>query len=238
MLLAGSKESDISSTQDLISSMHDRYKRKFNKSISFIQINTHFQEDGTKKISTSLEAYHFPGQARVDESVKHGEDGVIYKNDTAYVFEHGELVKKEFWIHNILLLTGDIYFLGVDKTLDKLKKLEYDLTVFRKDKWEGRDVYVVGGKEGDLTSPQFWIDAENLYVVRNIHYSHKTGELEDQHFFEHEIVGHSWVEDEVHIYVKNKLVRKERYAEVKADNAKVVPKVFVPEEWGNYHWHD
>jgi hypothetical protein len=65
-----------------------------------------------------------------------------------------------------MILGFDMYRLPQADVLEKLKGLKFDLTIFREDTWQGRPVYVVGAKAGDLHSPQFWIDQKNLYFVR------------------------------------------------------------------------
>lgn len=228
----------IIDSKSLIDQMHARYHGKFNKNITFVQIETTYDENGKPHIKTSYEAFHFPGKLRIDYGAKHSIDGVIYRDDTVYHFKEGKLYKKDLGVNTSLLLSGDIYFLSVHESMERLSKMGYDTQKFREDTYEGKKVYVVGAdKSDDLTSKQFWIDAEDLYLVRNIYPGADGTTIEDNRFVEHEIVGKSWVESEVHIYVNNRLVRKEKYAEVKADNDKLDQHIFDHQKWGSVHWH-
>ena len=232
------KDVKITNTEELLSQMFSRYHGNFNHNITFVQINTNYKEDGSTFISSAFEAFHFPGKARIDNGLRHSVDGVVYKDDTAYHFKEGKLTHKEFYINNILLLCGDLYFLHAQKSLDKLKSLGYDVTKFREDEIMGRQCYVIGADKGDVKSPQFWVDKEFLYLLRNIYKSYESGELEDSQYTEHEIVGKSWVEGEVMVYdMKGRKIRKERYAEVSANNHNLDQKVFDPFHWGKVHWH-
>jgi hypothetical protein len=228
--------SQINSTESLVKEMHKKYTGKFNRDITFIQMNTHYLDDGKIELSTCYEAFHFPGKYRIDIGYVPNVDGVIHHNDSVYYFKDGKLVKKQYELNDVLLLTGDIYFIDPQETLVKLKKLGYDITQFREDKWDDRPVYVVGAKKGDEKSPQFWIDKENLYLVRNINVSKETGLLEDAHYVEHEIVGNVWVENKVKVYSNGKLLRMEKYAEVEP-NKGLHNDLFNPSKWGAIHWH-
>jgi cyclase len=48
----------------------------------------------------------------------------------------------------------------------RLKRLGFDLATVHDDSWEGRPVYVVGARAGDLRTRQFWVDKERLVFVR------------------------------------------------------------------------
>jgi len=44
----------------------------------------------------------------------------------------------------------------VADAIEKLKGLKFDLSIEREETWQGRPVYVVGARAGDLHSAQFW----------------------------------------------------------------------------------
>jgi hypothetical protein len=49
-----------------------------------------------------------------------------------------------------------------------LDSLHVDTDIIRSDDWEGTPVYVVGAKAGDTISNQFWVDKDNLRLLRFI----------------------------------------------------------------------
>lgn len=236
LLLPGSD--DVKDSRSLIKYMHDKYAGKFNKNITFIQIDTEILPDGKKgKVTSSYEAFHFPGKFRVDHGPTHSQEGIIVSNDTVYDFEGGVVIAKVPGIYDVLTLYGDIYFYPLDEAVKKIEKLGYNLSEFRTDTWKGKECFVVGAKKGDDTSPQFWIEKDEMYLVRNINVSKESGKLEDSQYLEHQKVENAWVESMVDVYVGGKLIRKEKIAEAKA-NSKLDMKIFDVKHLGNVHWHD
>jgi len=229
---------EIKDSKSLIKVMHERYSGKFNKNITFIQIDTEINPDGSRgKVTSSYEAFHFPGKFRADHGPTHSQEGIIVSNDTVYDFEGGQIVGKVPGIYDVLTLYGDIYFYALDEAMVKIHKLGYDMTKFRSDTWKGKDVFVIGADKGDVTSPQFWIEKEELYLVRNINISKESGKLEDNQYLEHQKVENAWVESKVDIYSGGKLIRQEKIAEAKA-NKQLDMKIFDVKHLGNVHWHD
>ncbi|MDX2197175.1 MAG: hypothetical protein NW207_12240 [Cytophagales bacterium] len=225
----------INNTQSLISAMHKKYNGNFNANITFIQVNTYFLPDGKTHGTISYEAFHYPGKFRVDHGVKHSQDGFIVRNDTVYNFKSGSITQKAPDVYDLLMLTGDIYFLEPNESIIKIGNMGYDMVKFHEDVWNSKPVYVVGAEKGDLKSPQFWIDKEELYLVRNINFNKEENRLEDQHFKEHAKVMKAWVEERVEVFVDGKLVKREHYAEVKADN-NLNMDIFDPYKLGKIHW--
>lgn len=238
VLASYSINAQIKNSENLVREMHKKYAGNFNANITFIQLNQDFDSTGKGgKHNMSFEAFHYPGKFRNDFGVTPGKDGYIITNDTMYIFENGKFKSKKYCIFDVGLLTGDIYFMRVDDAIEKLKKLNYNLTEFREDIWKERPVYVVGAKKGDEKSPQFWIDKQELYVVRNIAISAEDGQLEDQHYCEHAKVESAWVEERVEIFMNGKKAKKEHYAEVKANN-ELDLNIFNPRLFTKLHWRN
>lgn len=227
----------ITSTEALVKAMYERYHNNYNKSITFIQKNIDYKENGEKVVSVMYEAHHYPGKYRVDYGFIPNRSGYIYGNDSLYHFENGTLTNTYAGEHDIILLTGDIFYIKPEKALEKLKKSGFDITKFRLDTLEGKKMYVVGTlSKTDTISPQFWIDTENLYLARYIKKNELTSQIEDHHFIEHQKIGDAWIEDRVLIYVKGKIIREELYTEVRPNN-ELEPTLFNPKYWGKVHWH-
>ena len=234
-LLSASNPS-IHSTEALVTAMHERYHNNCNKNITFIQKNIEYKENGQKEVSVMYEAHHYPGHYRIDYGYVPNKDGYIFSNDSLYHFKDGKLVDTHSGEHDIILLTGDIFYIKPEKTIDKLQQSGFNTAYFRTDTLEGKKVYVVGSAhKKDTLSTQFWIDMENLYLVRHIK-RNEAGTVEDSRFVEHEKVGDSWVEDRVIIYAHGRKIREEIYTEVKPNNT-LEPDLFNPKYWGKLHWH-
>lgn len=226
----------IGSAEELIRKMHKKYHNNFNANITFIQLNQDIDETGKITHSMSFEAFHYPGKFRNDYGPTPKKDGYIVSNDVLFEYKDGKVVNERPCLMDVGLLTGDIYFMPVDKAIEECKKHGYNLANFREDVFLNKPVYVVGANnKSDEKSPQFWIDAEELYVVRDINFSEEDNLLEDVHYLEHAKVENAWVEERVEIFVNGKLVKKEHYAEVKANN-ELNLEIFNPKNFGNLHW--
>jgi len=223
----------ITSTRDLLKEMHNRYKGKFYKHITFVQVNKIFRADTLSETSVWYEAFEYPGKLRVDYGPTVGVNGHIFLSDSVFYFKDGVLDKSEKKINESMLLSGDIYCLPIPEIMSKLNILGYDTIKFREDKWMGKSAYVIGANVGDDTTRQFWIDKQFMYLVR--HVINEAGQVQEIHFSEHQAKGKFYIEDEVKILENGKTVKTERYAEVNPDII-LLPAIFDPKQWGKVHW--
>lgn len=231
--ILNSEAQQVTSTESLLKEMHARYNGKFYKHITFVQLNKFFKDGVQTESSVWYEAFEYPGKLRVDYGPTVGKDGFISINDSLYFFKAGKLDHKEKKINETMLLQGDIYCIPIPTVIEKLKSLGYDISKFREDTWNNKPVYVIGADKGDITSRQFWIDKDFLYMVRQIF--SENGSIQEVHFTEHAAKGKFYIEDEVRIMENGKVVRTERYAEVNHD-INLHDAIFDPKEWGKKHW--
>src|SRR6185436_11307896 len=217
-LAAVAQASTIKTSEDLIAAMRKKYAKSWYKTTTFKQVTTDYAKDGTKKAAVWYEAISMPGRLRIDfDPVKDG-NGILFANDNIYTFKDGKLENSRPLIHPLVLLAFDVYFLQVDQTIAKLKQLKFDLSVLREDTWQGRPVYVVGAKAGDLHSPQFWIDKQRLYFVRMFRPVGKDGALTSEiQFNKYERLGGGWMAPEVIFMIDGKTTTIESYSEMKAN---------------------
>ncbi|HEX8651253.1 MAG TPA: hypothetical protein VF708_10465 [Pyrinomonadaceae bacterium] len=236
---SASAASKIKTSEDLIREMHDRYAKSWYKTLTFVQKTTNWEKDGTSRSEIWYEAASLPGKLRIDfEPVKDG-NGILFADDTLYVFKGGKLDKSQPLVHPLMVLGFDVYALPVETTLAKLKGLKFDLSLMHEDTWQGRPAYVVGAKQSDVRSPQFWIDKEHLYFVRMIRPAGKDGaSVQETQFNKYERAGGGWVAPEVVFLLDGKRVTLEEYTEIRAD-VKLDSKFFDPQGWNQTpHWRD
>lgn len=67
------------------------------------------------------------------------------------------------YIHDLLLVGFDVYFLNPTTSSKILDYLVNYLKLVRQEEFEGRKVFVVGAEKQDTISKQFWIDKERFY---------------------------------------------------------------------------
>jgi len=228
----------ISNTNELISAMQKKYGQSWYKTATFVQETTNFQPDGTSKVETWYEAMSVPGSLRIDFTPTSEGSGILFTDSKIYVFKKGNIESTRPFAHPLLILGFDIYRSPATEVIMKLQALKFDLSQFREDTWQGRPVYVVGAKAGDLHSPQFWIDQENLYFVRMLRPAGKDGtQTQETQFNKYQKLGGGWIAPEVIFMLDGKVVTTEKYSDIRGD-VKLDPKLFDPYSWTAVHWKE
>jgi outer membrane lipoprotein-sorting protein len=228
--------SKIKTSEDLIREMHDRYAKSWYKTLTFVQKTTHYEKDGTSKSEIWYEAASLPGKLRIDFDPVSSGNGILFADDQIHQLKDGKLEQSHPLVHPLMVLGFDVYALPAQTTIDKLKSLKFDLSIMREDTWQGRPVYVVGAKQGDARSPQFWIDKERLYFVRMIKPGGKDGStIQETQFNKYERAGGGWVAPEVVFLINGQRVTLEEYTEIRAD-VKLDSRLFDPQQWSATHW--
>jgi len=228
----------VSNTNELIAAMQKKYGKSWYKTATFVQETTNFQPDGTSKVETWYEAMTVPGQLRIDFTPTTAGNGILFTDGKIFVFKDGKVDTTRAFDHPLLILGFDIYRAPATEVTAKLQALKFDLSQFREDTWQGRPVYVVGAKAGDLHSPQFWIDQENLYFVRMLRPAGKDGtQTSETQFNKYQKLGGGWIAPEVIFTVDGKVVTTEKYSDMRAD-VKLDPKLFDPQFWTTVHWKE
>lgn len=238
MTTAAAQAGKIKTSEDLIREMQKKYAKSWYKTLTFVQKTTEYHEDGTSKASTWYESFSAPGKLRIDfDPIKDG-NGILFANYNLYSFKDGKQVNSRPFVHPLLLLGFDVYFLPVEETITKLKDLKFDLSEFHEDTWQGQPVYVVGAKAGDLQSRQFWVDKKNLYFVRLLEPTMRDKTITQETQFNKyvRVKGGGWCAAEVIFMVKGKPVVTEEYSDIRGGVA-LDEKLFDPQHWQDAkHW--
>jgi outer membrane lipoprotein-sorting protein len=227
----------ITNTPELITAMQKKYAGKWYKTATFVQKTVEYDKEGKSKTSIWYEAFAAPGQLRIDfEPIKDG-NGILFANNHLYSFKDGKLERSQAFVHPLLLLGFDVYFLPPEQTIASLKEMKFDLSVLHEDSWQGRPVYVVGAKEGDLHAPQFWIDQERLYFVRMLRPAGAGGTATSEtQFNKYQRLAGGWIETEVIFMVNGKVATTEEYSDIRG-NVPLDKNLFDPQQWTTAtHW--
>ena len=236
LILPATSFAKISSTNELIAAMQEKYGKSWYKTATFVQETTNIQPDGTSKVETWYEAMSVPGRLRIDFTPTTEGNGILFTDGKIFVFKNGKVENTRPFDHPLLILGFDIYRLPASEVTAKLQALKFDLSQFREDTWQGKPVYVVGAKAGDLHSPQFWIDQKNLYFVRMLRPAGKDGtQTQETQFNKYQKLGGGWIAPEVIFMVDGKVVTTEKYSEIRGD-VELDPKLFNPQFWTTMHW--
>ncbi len=233
-----SQAATITTTEQLIQAMQSKYAKSWYKTATFVQKTTTVQADGTKNVETWFEAMSLPGSLRIDFTPTKDGNGILFTNGQVYSFKNGKVDSNRPFVHPLMVLGFDVYGLPQADVIEKLKGLKFDLAVFREDTWQGRPVYVVGAKTGDLHSPQFWIDKQNLYFVRMIRPAGRDGaQTQETQFNKYQKLGGGWMSPEVIFMVDGKVTTTEEYSDLRA-NVTLPDKLFDPESFATVHWRE
>jgi len=228
----------ITTAEDLVQAMQKKYAKSWYKTATFVQKTTNVDKDGNKKVETWYEAMSLPGSLRIDFTPTKDDNGILFTNSQIYVFKNGKVDSNRPYVHPLMILGFDIYRLPQTDVIEKLKGLKFDLSIFREDTWQGRPVYVVGAKAGDLHSPQFGMDKKKLYFVRMIRPGERDGaQTQETQFNKYQKLGGGWMSPEVIFSVDGKVVTTEEYSELRAD-VPLDPKLFDPQYFATVHWRE
>lgn len=228
----------IKTPEDLVRAMQKKYANTWYKTATFVQKTTNYDKDGTAKVSTWYEALSVPGSLRIDFTPVKDGNGILFTDSKIYSFKDGKVENSRPFVHPLMILGFDIYRLPQSDVMEKLKGLKFDLSILREDTWQGRPVYIVGAKQGDLHSPQFWIDQKNLYFVRMIRPAGKDGtQTQETQFNKYQKLGGGWMSPEVIFMVDGKTVTTEEYSDMRADITLDV-RLFDPQYWTSVHWKE
>ena len=228
----------ITSTEQLVQAMQKKYAKSWYRTATFVQKTTNIDKDGNKKVEIWFEALSVPGSLRIDFTPTKDGNGILFTNGQIYVFKNGKIDTNRPFVHPLMILGFDIYRLSQTDAIEKLKGLKFDLSILREDTWQGRPVYVVGAKQGDLHSPQFWIDRKNLYFVRMIRPAGKDGvQTQETQFNKYMKLGGGWMSPEVIFSVDGKVVTTEEYSDLRA-NVQLPERLFDPNSFATVHWKE
>ena len=223
---------DIKNGEELIAAMHNRYAGKWYKTLTFVQKTTFYKPDGsTSRVETWYEAISLPGTLRIDIDPLEKGNGILFTGGKVHSFRDGKLAGGRPFVHPLMVLGFDVYGQPVTTTIEQVKGIGIDLATIHEAKWQGRDVYVVGAKQGDLTVPQVWVDKKNLYFVRLFELVGKDKKnVQEVQFNNYEKVKGGWVAPEVIFNVDGKRTILEEYTDIQA-NVDLNADLWNPEKW-------
>jgi hypothetical protein len=231
ILIVGCFASDIKSGDELVAAMHKKYSTKWYKTLTFVQKTITHKPDGTSTSETWYEALSAPGKLRIDIEPLDKHEGILFTDGKIYSFRDGKLANSRPFVHPLLVLGFDAYVQSPDTTIAQLKGLGLDLSVFHEDTWEGKPAYVVGAKQGDLTTPQFWVTKKDLLFVRLIQAAGRDKKVvQETQFNKYVKAKGGWVAAEVKFFADGKLVTSEEYTDIQA-GMPLDTNLWNPESW-------
>ena len=220
--------------EEVLAAMRSKYEGKWYKTLTFEQKTTNYKPDGTTEVETWYEALTVPGKLRIDMTPLDKGNGIIFADSKIYQFKDGKLAMTRDFVHPLLVLGFDVYGQPADTTAAQLKGLGIDLSVMHEEPWQGGTTIVVGAKQGDLKTPQFWIDKKKMVFVRLFQLVGKDKNISQETQFNgyQKVKGGGWVSAEVKFFVNGKLATTEEYTNIKTDT-QLSPDLWNPEKWSS-----
>ena len=226
----------ITTGEELLRAMHQRYDGKWYRTLTFVQRTVESPPGAAERRSTWLEAMALPGRLRIDTDRAAG-SGTLFARDSQFVIRDNRM---RFAVpgHNPLLVLGfDVYALPPARTADIVRGLGFKLDTVREDTWQGRPTYVVGAPAGDLRSHQIWVDKERLVFVRMLQpLAGDPSKTIEYRFNKYEPLAGGWIAPEVEALLDGQRTLFEEYTEVRA-NVALDEAIFDPRRWNTVpHW--
>ncbi|TAK16212.1 MAG: hypothetical protein EPO35_05795 [Acidobacteria bacterium] len=219
----------------LVERMHAAYAGRWFRTLTFAQKTTIVRPDESRVEQTWFESMRSPDLLRIDVAPLSDGNGSLNKPDSVVVVRGGKVTTTRPAGNPFLPFVVGIYTQPVDQSIAQLAAERYDMSLVRASEFLGRKVFVVGSKsDDDLTSPQFWVDAERLVAVRAILPS--GANMLDITLDGYIQSGASWVATKVSMMVGGKLRQLEEYTEVRTD-VELPADLFDPARWMTAkHW--
>ena len=213
-LLPGNAQAQ--SGEQLVTKMHARYKDNWYRTLTFTQQTELYRSDSAFQKSTWYEMVRFPYELRIDVDSVNGGNKTIYTRDSTYRIRNHKLFRTTTEPNPFIFFLGGMYMLSIDSAKSILTRNGYDLSSGGSTNWNGRKTLIAGAtSDKDSTHNQFWVDAENLYIVRIL--LHSGGRLLDVHLSNHVKLPRGWSETSVAFYRDGQLLQTEKYSNLVPD---------------------
>lgn len=222
----------IVSAPTLIRAMHARYDGKWYRTLTFVQTSQYYNPQGAvARTETWYEAGRMPGMLRIDIGERSLGNGVLYRNDSSYQFQNGQLVRATRGRNPLMILGFDVHTQPPEVTTRVLAEEGFDTTKFHRAVANQTEYYVVGAVAGDTTSKQFWVEAARLLFWRYIEPPRvANGPVSEIRFQKYVPHGGGWVAEEVDFLRNGRRYFFEAYSDVRTD-VPLDPALFDPAQW-------
>jgi len=223
--------SDIKTGEDVVAAMYKKYAGKWYKTLTFVQKTRTHKPDGTSTSEIWYEAMTVPGKLRIDFADSKTGDGILFADGKLVSFKDGKAGPARPFVHPLLVLGFDVYGQPATTTIAQVKGLGIDMSVVHEEQWQGETVYVVGAKQGDLNTPQFWVTKKDMLFVRLIQLGGREKKnVNETQFNKYVKAKGGWVAAEVKFFTDGKLTTSEEYTDIQAGMS-LDADLWNPDKW-------
>jgi outer membrane lipoprotein-sorting protein len=207
LCMQASAQQSITGNQ-IFEKMYAAYGGKWHKSVSYLKEVQQYPNGVASPKQYWFEAIQYPGNKRMDIGDVTSGNIILLHNDTLYKYQSGKAVYGNEDRGDFFFLSGDMYFMTLDKAKKRFKWFNYDLTKGTESVWNGKPIYVLGATDTAEKVNQLWIDKENLVLLRSLEYE---GGKSDIRFEDHVQLPTSWLETKVSFRQDDQLLQEEKY---------------------------
>jgi hypothetical protein len=220
--------------RDVVARMHAAYDGKWFSTLTFVQKTTVHRADGTTTEQTWYESVQAPKRLRIDIAPLADGNGSLNTPESVTVIRGGKVAAERPTGNPFLPFVVGIYTQPVDASMTELAHEKYDMSVVSPTTYRGRATWIVGARPGDVSVPQFWVDAERLIVTRALLPSGSS--MLDVTLDDYQRAGGGWVAVRVAMSSNGAVRQLEEYSDVRAD-VPLDPALFAPATWSTArHW--
>lgn len=222
----------VETPRALVARMHDAWKDRYFRTLTFRQKNTLFRQGGGEELSEWLEYQQVPGRLRIEFLPAAPKNGILFRDNRQYAFNNGRLTQEVPLVHPLLLLSADVYAQPVDTTMRALVAVKIDTVRLHESTWLGQRAYVVGAAPGDTTSNQFWVDTERMLLLRLVQ-KNTTAQgrtvVTEYHFTYQDVAGIA-IPKVIRFLRDGREYWREEYVDARV-NVPLDPSLFDPAQW-------
>ena len=120
--------------RDLIRAMHDHYKGKWYRNLTFRQQSQFYKNGSMERQETWYEALKAPVGLVIKFGSMESGNGIVFRNDTMFVFKNDTMQIQIRRVHDLLVLGFDVYVDDPETTIRRLGDAGYNLDSLSVDK--------------------------------------------------------------------------------------------------------
>jgi hypothetical protein len=152
---------------EVIGAMRRAYPSRQLVSLAFTVTTTEHRATSSRSSSARVVA-RLPGRYRETRQPSSTRTGSVRDHHRLALFERGRVIGTTRRVDLATLIAYDVFAQSIDTTIMWLDSSIVRFGLARRDRFDGRDVWVVGAEPDDARSAQFWVDADLWRVVRVI----------------------------------------------------------------------
>lgn len=123
-------------------------------------------ENGDSAIPYEIISFRYPNRIRINLNLPEGRETFLAVGIRTLVLD-SETLKKAVWPQPFLVYRMLIDF-EATRLRELLSSLNFNLNKVSLGRYQGKIVFILGARAGDLTAPQAWFERDNLRLVRLI----------------------------------------------------------------------